>query len=283
LHVDDGIRDLGVALMRPWATIIGAVDTTGLEGERIFAQVEGIQRVVETDSAGRYIISDIPEGTYSVRTITRDQQTLQTGQVEALSTDTAVVTAMLPSPWVQIGINETPAGGATFANGTFLVAGGGPDIWDTADGFHFVYQERSGNFQITARVASHEDSIIYAKSGVMIRESLDPSAPAVTLCLETSSPEWQVPIASMLVRSASGDSTFPLNDTNYREISAPYWLRLSRQGDVFTGFVSADGVVWELLASDTVAMGGSVYAGLAVTSHEINRFNTATFEAVSVE
>ena len=60
------------------------------------------------------------------------------------------------------------------------------------------------------------------------------------------------------------------------------WLKLTRTGDTFTAFVSADGVSWTPAGSITVALGSTVYVGLAVTSHNPGAVNTATFDSVSV-
>ena len=69
--------------------------------------------------------------------------------------------------------------------------------------------------------------------------------------------------------------------TSGRSQGAPYWVKLVRQGNVFSGYTSADGNVWELIGSDTISMGSAVYAGLAVTSHSYSVLTTATFENVS--
>jgi hypothetical protein len=49
--------------------------------------------------------------------------------------------------------------------------------------------------------------------------------------------------------------------------AAPPWVKLTRTGNVITAFESADFVTWTQVGSDTFAMGGSVYVGLAVSSH----------------
>src|SRR5262249_42611021 len=63
-----------------------------------------------------------------------------------------------------------------FANGVFTVKGGGHDIWDSADDFHFVYQPLNGNGQVIARVTGVQNTDQWAKAGVMIRETLDASS-----------------------------------------------------------------------------------------------------------
>src|SRR6202012_3557566 len=69
-------------------------------------------------------------------------------------------------------------GTATFSCNRFSILGGGHDIWDPSDAFHFVYQAvQNGNVTITARVVSIQNTSDWAKAGVMIRETLDADSP----------------------------------------------------------------------------------------------------------
>ena len=84
--------------------------------------------------------------------------------------------------------------------------------------------------------------------------------------------------ASQITTEASGttESVFGSSD------SAPYWLRLSRSGDVFIASRSPDGSNWTEIASQVLPMASEVFIGLAVTSHEDGVLGTATFSNVSV-
>jgi len=64
--------------------------------------------------------------------------------------------------------------------------------------------------------------------------------------------------------------------------SAPLWLRLTRKGALFEGFVSADGFDWKKDGEISMMMPPSISAGLAVTSHANNDANLATFEGVRI-
>ena len=64
---------------------------------------------------------------------------------------------------------------------------------------------------------------------------------------------------------------------------APYWVRITRTGNVFKAERSADGKTWLQQGVDTtVTMGTSVYIGLAVTSHDATLTTTAEMSNVSV-
>ncbi|UCD49431.1 MAG: hypothetical protein JSW27_18100, partial [Phycisphaerales bacterium] len=65
---------------------------------------------------------------------------------------------------------------------------------------------------------------------------------------------------------------------------APYWVKLTRTGNIFTAAYSADGVAWTDLAptSDVeIDMSGTVYVGLAVTSHDAGIMTSAAFSNIT--
>ncbi|HET6931790.1 MAG TPA: hypothetical protein VFI45_15795, partial [Candidatus Acidoferrum sp.] len=84
----------------------------------------------------------------------------------------------LPSPWVDGDIGVTgQVGSAGYTNGTFTVNGAGAQVYGTVDGFNFVYQPLTGDGSIVARVVSWQGTVQpFATAGVMIRNTLDPSA-----------------------------------------------------------------------------------------------------------
>jgi hypothetical protein len=63
---------------------------------------------------------------------------------------------------------------------------------------------------------------------------------------------------------------------------APYWVKIVRSGNTFTGYASSDGTNFMPVGSYTIAMATNVYVGLAVTSHNNGVLNTSTFDHVTV-
>jgi regulation of enolase protein 1 (concanavalin A-like superfamily) len=97
------------------------------------------------------------------------------------------------------------------------------------------------------------------------------------------------PHASMLVTAGQGlafqrrvvaDGTS--THTAGAAAPAPQWVRLVRTGDAISAYSSPDGTNWTLVGTETVAMGSTVYVGLAVTSHDNGAAATATFDNVEV-
>jgi hypothetical protein len=153
--------------------------------------------------------------------------------------------------------------------------GSGHDIWDTADGFRYVYQPLSGDGTIIARVVSQTNTSQNAKAGVMIRETLDPGSTHATLVLVPRG----VPIGQFLWRTATEGYT---SNTDEPAVSPPYWVKLVRSGNTFTGSVSPDGVTYTQVDSEIVPMASNVYVGLVDSSQNDYQLSTDTFDNVSI-
>jgi len=166
-----------------------------------------------------------------------------------------------------------------YANGRFTITGGGPDIWNRADGFHFVYQPRTGDCEISAYVIDFEYGHFSCKAGFNIRESIESNSVNLGASLEIDrAGTYKVCTHSRKVTADTSDGQ--ISAVGYR---APQWLSVHRSGDVFTTAVSSDGVTWASIYVDTVVMARNVYVGLAVTSHDTTRLSTAMFESVKVQ
>ena len=201
----------------------------------------------------------------------------------AVTLDTVVITPgeypppglACPTGWScgDIG-GATPIGGQTLSNGTWTVQGGGPDIWGTADAFHFVWQNLPGDGSVTARVVSQTGSDPNAKAGVMIRGSSDPGAPYFAAYLTPSGVVVQL-------RTAQGLSATQLTATAG---AAPQFLEITRVATTFTAYTSPDGINWTQIAPPVSLpnLSGAVQGGLAVTSHNSTQLSTATFDSVAI-
>ena len=101
----------------------------------------------------------------------------------ALASDAAAQTPVADaSGWFHADIGDVgQPGSATRSDDTFQVSGAGADIWGTADSFHFVFTSLEGDGDIYVSVRSESATHAFAKAGVMIRASLDPSSRHVIL------------------------------------------------------------------------------------------------------
>ena len=190
-----------------------------------------------------------------------------------LQVSAGLSTTTLPAPWTSRDLGSPAlAGSASAAGGTFTVAAGGIDIWGTSDQFHFVYQPLQGDVEVIARVASLHDVDPFSKAGVMIRETLTRGSRHASM-MATGTEGWAFPR-----RRATGGTS---DRSPYRAGAAPGWVRIVREGNLFSGYTSTNGTTWSLVDTDTIAMASTVYVGLAVTSHDPGARATATFTNVT--
>ena len=160
-------------------------------------------------------------------------------------------------------------------NNAFTISAGGNDIWNNADAFRFAYKKLSGNGSLTARVESIGNTDVWAKAGVMIRETLDAGSKHAMIAVTPGNScafQW---------RPAPDGASSSSNWTGVA-VRAPYWIRITRTGNAFKGETSPDGKTWTQLGTDTtVTIGTSVYIGLAVTAHNAAAVTTAEFSNVA--
>jgi hypothetical protein len=169
--------------------------------------------------------------------------------------------------------NVGVAGSAAYSSGTYTINGSGADVWDANDSFNYDYKPLTGDATVTARVASQQDTAAWAKAGVMIRETTAANSTFVFMFVTPSQG------VSLQYRASTGGSA--AQQAEVFGLTAPYWVRLVRAGNTFTGYVSADGVSWTQVGSVSVTMPSSVMEGLAVTSHNNSQLNTSTFDNVT--
>lgn len=156
----------------------------------------------------------------------------------------------------------------------YLVSGSGNDIWNASDEFHFVYKPGAGSQAIIARIASMENTNEWAKAGVMMRETDDPGSKHVMMVL---TPGNGSSFQRRTVTGGPSDHSTP-ND----HLTAPYWVKLIRDGNTFSGYNSVNGRNWTKVNEISFNMTDSIYIGLSVTSHNACVLNTTLFEHVVI-
>ena len=170
--------------------------------------------------------------------------------------------------------SPSPAGSYSENSGTYTVNGAGSDIWGNSDQFQFVYKSLTGDGSITARVVNVEDTNGWAKAGVMFRNTLDAGSMNALMAITPDNG------ATFQYRSSTNGSSSNSTSISY---AVPYWVRITRSGNNFSGYISFDGVNWTQIGSTvTLAMNTTVYFGLAVTSHNSGTMCTSIFSNVTV-
>jgi glucose/arabinose dehydrogenase/regulation of enolase protein 1 (concanavalin A-like superfamily) len=185
--------------------------------------------------------------------------------------DTPAPGGPLPSPWADTDIG-TPAlpGSAGYNSGLFTLKGSGADIFGTLDQGNYVYQPTlgTGNGTLIARLTSQSNTSANAKAGVMLRQATAAGSAYFLIAITPSNGvkvQWG---------GKSSSSVGPYTPGNA-------WMKITRVGQLFTAYLSSDGVSWTTLISKTLPITASATIGLYVCSHNIDAIGTATFDNVS--
>jgi hypothetical protein len=184
-----------------------------------------------------------------------------------------------PGGWTSADVGSVGAAGTTaYSNAGWTIEGSGADIWGTADEFRYVYRPISGNFSITARVASIENLDRWVKAGLMIRETLSAGSRHVSLL---ATPRTDRGVAFQRRRQTDGISVHTAGPA----VAPPGWLTLGRVGDTIAAYYRASPTdAWTLVGRETIpGLPAAVLVGLAVTSHVDGTLATARFDNVSIE
>jgi len=184
-----------------------------------------------------------------------------------------------------IGITATAGGFIDNADGSYSITGSGADIWGTADALHYVYKPLVGDGQMTVNVVSiaGTSTNTWQKAGVMIRETLAAGSRNAMMLMSAGGAgtlgggdafQWRP------VTDQASSSSHVVGDNV--QVLTPACVRLVRTGNMFSGFVYANGQWVQEGQTVTIAMPEMVYIGLAVTSHDNNPgiYTTARFNSV---
>ncbi len=190
--------------------------------------------------------------------------------------------SILPTPWSDGDINSPNAQGSADYNSsanTWTIGGGGAQIGNATnkaatDQFNFMSQSFSGDGSVIAEVTSLADTNASSQAGVMLRN--DTTAGSLFAAVEVTASQG----VSFQWRSSATSAASSTTSTGQ---SAPLWVKVTRQGSKFSGYYSSDGVHWtQVGTTQTLTMGSTVLAGLAVSADDNFTLNQATFSNVSV-
>jgi alpha-galactosidase len=180
----------------------------------------------------------------------------------------------LPTCWAGQDIGSVGyVGSSSGCGSTFIVQGGGADIWGNADAFQLVHKSLSGDSSAVARVTLLENTDGWAKGGVMYRN--DTTAGSMYVDMIASAGNG----VSLQWRATTGGGC---NAINVGGLAAPVWVKLTRSGTNFTGYYSPDGANWTVVGTAGVSLSNTARAGLAVTAHNNAYLCLAAFNNVIV-
>lgn len=160
-------------------------------------------------------------------------------------------------------------------DGSYEISASGEDIWNNSDEFGYLHQPLNGDGELIMKLDYLQNTHTYAKIGLMMREDLTPDSKHAMIVMNQTQRALQY-------RKTAGGSTLP-NSGSWigPTYSHPTWFKMQRMGNVFGAFLSGDGSSWILVDTVHVSMGASIYAGIALTSHNNTRINTSIVSNVT--
>ena len=172
--------------------------------------------------------------------------------------------------------NRSPGSAFESASGNIILASSGYDVGGREDEcMFFPLQSDKPDFDLTVRFEQFRPADNGSKAGIMIRESLDPSARNYFFLLNGLN---ELRIQHRL-RKGGDTEVFGKESANVGQ-SVPLWMHVAKDANRFTALFSTDGTTWiQFDVPKLVPMSvGSMLVGLAVTSHsEGGALTQATF------
>lgn len=224
-----------------------------------------------------YVAGEIASSNYDTRNA--HQGTFGGGSTDAVL---SVWHNTWPTTLASLDISTGQSGSTDIQVGT--VAGSGRDIWGRSSGFRFLYDKAeytTGNQDVQAFVSGWAPAQAYGKTGVMVAQTLRSDSKFASMVLTPSGAQF----IYRQTRGAGGTlgSSVVLGGESLA-IRAPYYVRVRRNGQDFSGWISTDTVSWTQVGStvrinmayDTAASKGPCYIGMVVSSHTDSATATAT-------
>lgn len=159
------------------------------------------------------------------------------------------------------------------AEGTYLVTGGGENMWADVDAFHFVWKMAAGDLSLAADVrlvgeGGHE----HRKAGLIIRQSLDPDAPYADVVIHGDG------LTSIQYRDARGG---PTREVQANVTSAPKRIRIEKEGDYVSLSIAHEGEALHATGGTfKIDLKEPFFIGLGVCAHDNNVAEQAVFSNV---
>jgi TolB protein len=157
---------------------------------------------------------------------------------------------------------------------TYLVAGGGENMWFDNDAFHFAWRRIDGDVSLAADIRwIGTGGNPHRKACLLIRQSLDPDAAYADAALHGDG------LTSLQYREVHGDPTHEIQSN----IKAPLRIRIEKEDDYVSMSIAREK---ELLHS----AGGSLkikfsppfYVGIGVCAHDNDSLEKAVFSDIEI-
>jgi TolB protein len=161
------------------------------------------------------------------------------------------------------------------AKKSYLIAGGGENMWATSDAFHFVWKRMSGDLSLAADIRwIGTGGNAHRKACLLIRQSLDPDSPYADAVVHGDG------LTSLQYREVRGGPTREIQSN----VAAPRRIRIEKEGDnVFMSIARGDEPLHSAGGSFKIKLTEPFYVGLGVCAHDNNALEKAVFSNVEIK
>ena len=174
-----------------------------------------------------------------------------------------------------IGSPALLGSGSSVTDTSYTLEAGGK-VSGNSDQFLYLSQPHLSDGEIILQVHSVENTNLWAKGGVMFRENLDADSKFVYLFVRPNG------TIRMSTRQTPGAGVKAIAGISMGGTSSK-WIKLVREGDLFTGYASLDKENWTLVNTTTLTMDVFPEAGIAVTSQNLEELTTVEAADFSIE
>ncbi len=200
--------------------------------------------------------------------------------VSVLSTGVALTSLARPEIGIfsdHQDIGQTLRGGSAdfdAAKGTYLIAGGGENMWFASDAFHFAWKKASGDVSLASDIRFEgKGGNPHRKACLIIRQNLNPDSPYADAVLHGDG------LTSLQYRETAGGPTREIQSN----VSAPSRLRVEKRGNYVTMSIAGAGEPLRPAGGTfRIEFQEPFYIGLAVCAHEKDGLEKALFSNIQV-
>ena len=196
--------------------------------------------------------------------------------------------------WQNIDISTNTRPGHVIVKGTekdfdCKIVGGGQDIWNTSDGFHYFYRECDDQrFEFKGTINAVIQPNVWCKTGFMIRETTNSNSRHVHILQSTNNGR------RFQFRANTGGASAPYDGITYDFLNGggggnlitPTRFKIARWKNELRFYLD-DQLVPLQGGTEYYDIGGwssnNILVGIALTSHDVNNLSEALFNDMSFE
>lgn len=163
--------------------------------------------------------------------------------------------------------------------GTLRIGAGGADVWTGSDEFGVYYlDDIAGDFDFKLKITQQQRRDGWGKTGIMVRNDM-------------TQPHASTGYSIMAITPDHGYTfQWDANNNGYLDTNTiaswavpPTWVRLTKVGNVFTGYYGSDGTSWTQIESRTIGSAAATQdVGIFVTSHNDGNISECRFDEMAL-